>query len=135
MRRIVDFRQYVSFDNGETFYDTSVLRHLQYAEPTEEEVEVLETFEQAYDYIKANNLMNAEIDATFFRGRKQIHISTADFDCRRTFTEKNFKPIIVKSVFQEETSGLSMKSLASMLSAEEFCEWLKDRGITQIAEV
>ena len=135
MKKVVDFRQYVSFDNGETFQDTSIWRHLHYEEPIEEEVKVLETFEQAYDYIKEKSLMNAEIDATFFRGRKQIHISTADFDCRRTFTEKNFKPIIVKSVFQEETSGLSMKSLASMLSAEEFCEWLKDRGITQIAEV
>jgi hypothetical protein len=134
MKKVVDFRQYVSFDNGETFEDTSIWRHLHYGEPIEE-VEVLETFEQAYDYIKENNLMNAEIDATFFRGRKQIHISTADFDYRRTFTEKNFKPIIVKSVFQEETSKMSMKNLASMLSADDFCKWLKDRGITQIAEV
>lgn len=135
MKKVVDFRQYVSFDNGETFQDTSIWRHLYYRELKEEEVEVLETFEQAYDYIKADNLMNAEIDATFFRGRKQIRISTADFECPRTFTEKDFKPIIVKSVFEEETSKLSMKSLASQLSADDFCEWLKDRGITQIAEV
>ena len=134
MKVVVDFRQYVSFDNGKTFHDTSVLKHLSYGKPIEE-VEVLETFEQAYDYIKGNKLMNAEIDSTFFRGRKQIHISTADYDYRRTFTEKNFKSIIVKTVFKEETSRISIKSLASQLSADAFCEWLKDRDITQIAEV
>lgn len=135
MRVVVDFRQYVSFDNGKTFHDTSVWKHLYYGKPTEEEIEVLETFEQAYNYIKENNLMNAEIDTTFFRGRKQIHVSTADYDGRRTFTERNFKPIIVKTVFKEETSKITMKNLASMLSADAFCEWLKDRGITKIVEV
>lgn len=129
MKKVVDFIQYVSFDGGKTFQDTSALNHLCYVEPIEDKIVVLETFEQAYEYIKADKLMNAEIDTTFFKGRKQIHISTVDFDYRESFTEKNYKPIIVKTVFEERT-GFSIKSLAHLLSAEEFCEWLKDRNIT-----
>ena len=131
MKKIVNFRQYVSFDNGKTFQDTSIWNHIFYREPTEVEIEVLETFELAYDYIKENNLINAENGTTFFRGRKQIHISTIDPDCRKTFTKKNFKPIIVKSVMKEdeEISKISMRSLASILSADEFCEWLSGSKI------
>ena len=129
MKKVVDFVQYVSFDGGETFQDTSIWSHLCYVEPTEEKVVVLETFEQAYDYIKADKLMNAEIDTTFFRGRKQIHISTAELDCRRSFTEKNYKPVIVKTVLEEKTN-VSIENLSHFLSADEFCEWLKDRNIT-----
>ena len=129
MKKVIDFVQYVSFDGGKTFQDTSIWSHLHYAELTEEKVVVLETFEQAYEYIKADKLRNAEIDTTFFKGRKQIHVSTADLDCRKNFTEKNYKPIIVKTVFEEMTD-ISIKKLANLLSAEEFCEWLKDRKIT-----
>ena len=131
MKKVVDFVQYVSFDGGKTFQDTSIWSHLCYVEPAEDKVVVLETFEQAYEYIKANKLMNAEIDTTFFRGRKQIHILTADldYDCRRSFTEKNYKPIIVKTVLEEKTDA-SIENLSHFLSADEFCEWLKDRNIT-----
>lgn len=129
MKKVIDFVQYVSFDGGKTFQDTSIWSHLCYVEPTEEKVVVLETFEQAYEYIKADKLMNAEIDTTFFRGRKQIHISTAELDCRRSFTEKNYKSIIVKTVLEEKTN-ISIESLSHLLTANEFCEWLKDRNIT-----
>ena len=129
MKKVIDFVQYVSFDGGKTFQDTSIWRHLHYVESTEEKVVALETFEQAYEYIKADKLMNAEIDTTFFKGRKQIHISTADLDFRKSFTEKNYEPIIVKTVFKEMTN-VSIENLTHSLSAEEFCEWLKDKNIT-----
>ena len=125
MKKVADFVQYVSFDGGKTFQDTSIWRHICYVEPIEDKVVVLETFEQAYEYIKADKLMNAKIDTTFFRGRKQIHISTAELDCRRSFTEKNYKPIIVKTVLEEKTD-ISIENLSHLLSADEFCEWLKD---------
>ena len=128
MKKVVDFVQYVSFDGGKTFRDTSIWSHLHYIEPAEDKIIVLETFEQAYEYIKADKLMNAEIDTTFFRGRKQIHISTADLDYIRSFTKKNYKPIIVKTVLEEKTD-VSIKNLSHFLSADEFCEYLKDRNI------
>ena len=132
MKKVVDFVQYVSFDGGKTFQNTSIFNHLQYVEPTENKVVVLETFKQAYEYIKANELMNAEIGTTFFKGRNQIHISTAKLDYRKSFTEKNYKPIIVKTVFKE-VINVSIENLAYLLSAEEFCEWLKDRKITNFS--
>ena len=66
MKKVADFVQYVSFDGGKTFQDTSIWRHICYVEPTEDKVVVVETFEQAYEYIKADKLMNAKIDTTFF---------------------------------------------------------------------
>ena len=129
MKKVVNFVQYVSFDGGKTFQNTSILNHLCYVEPIEDKIVVLETFKQAYEYIKADKLMNAEIDTTFFKGRKQIHISTADLDYRRSFTEKNYKPIVIKTVLEEKTD-VSIKNLFHLLSADEFCEWLKDRNIT-----
>ena len=129
MKKVVNFVQYVSLDGGKTFQKTSIWNHIHYVKPAEDKVVVLETFEQAYEYIKADKLMNAEIDTTFFKGRKQIHISTANLDCRKSFTEKNYKPIIVKTVLEEKTN-VSIESLSRFLSADEFCEWLKDRNIT-----
>ena len=129
MKKVINFVQYVSFDSGKTFQKTSVWRHIRYIEPIEGKTITLETFEQAYEYIKADKLMNAEIDTTFFKGRKQIHISTENLDCRKSFTEKNYKPIIVKTVFEEKTN-VSIETLSHLLSADEFCEWLKDRNIT-----
>ena len=129
MKKVVNFVQYVSFDGGKTLQKTSIWSHIHYVEPVEDKVVVLETFEQAYEYIKADKLMNAEIDTTFFKGRKQIHISTANLDCRKSFTEKNYQPIIVKTVLEEKTN-VSIESLSHFLSADEFCEWLKDRNIT-----
>ena len=119
MKKVANFVQYVSFDGGKTFQGTSIWSHLCYVEPIEDKVVVLETFEQAYEYIKADKLMNAEIDTTFFKGRKQIHISTAEPDCRRSFTEKNYKPIIVKTAFEEMTD-VSMENLYHLLTVDEF---------------
>ena len=129
MKKVVNFVQYVSFDGGKTFQDTSIWNHPCYVEPIEDKIVVLETFEQAYEYIKADKLMNAEIGATFFKGRKQIYISTAELDYRRSFTEKNYEPIIIKTAFEEMTN-VSMESLFHLLSADEFCEYLKDRNIS-----
>ena len=49
MKKVVDFVQYVSFDGGKTFRDTSIWSHLRYVEPAEDKIIVLETFEQAYE--------------------------------------------------------------------------------------
>lgn len=131
MKQIVDYRVLISIDGGK-FEDTSIWKHLSYEEPKEERITELNTFAEAYEAIKNDKIMNAVAGYTFFRSRPQIELSTANWDCRKTMTEKNFKKITVKEMWATCNEKNTIKGLASMLSAEEFCEWLKDHGISQI---
>ena len=45
------------------------------------------------------------------------------------YTEKNFKPFDVRIEYVERNE-ISLKGLSEMLKADEFCEYLKDRNIT-----
>lgn len=133
MKKIIDYRVMLSFDGGKTWEDTSIWRHLYYAEMREEQVITFENFADAYNAVADDVIMNAHTTTTFFGGRKMIELSTADRDCRIVMTEKTFKPFMVKEVYIEDTRKNTIKDLSTMLSAEGFCEWLKDHGITMVS--
>lgn len=132
MKKIIDVRQLVSFDNGRTFHETSGLRHIYYEEKKEDFIVKLNTFEKAYNFIQKECLTNAEIGTTILTNKKKIFISISDYlDTKISFTEKKFKPIIVKTVYKEE-KNLTIHGLSYLLNANDFCEYLKDRKISSI---
>ena len=133
MKKLVDLRCYVAI--GESDYvDTSNWNHLQYIEVKESKKEyILTTWEEIYEAVKNNCIRNAEIGLTFFRKRETIEIYLGDSFSKFIMTKKTSIPIHVKWEWQEVDENYTIKNLANLLPADQFCEWLKDKGITQIS--
>jgi hypothetical protein len=94
------------------------------------------TFSEAHEAIENNMIRNAETGSTLFRNRPTIEIHWGDIMRNNTeLTEKTFEPIHVKWTKEEVTRLYTMKDLIDLLPADQFCEWLKDRGITQIGSI
>ena len=132
MKKIYDKRCLIRINDEKEFHDTSVFYHLSYLK--EEEAQTTEriftNFQEAYEYIKNNGVMNAEAGRTFFRNKPEIKLSTANDYCLGYYTEKNFKSLAVRWEYKEVKP--TMKTLSNLLTADEFCEYLTDRGITKL---
>ena len=93
-----------------------------------------ETFEEAKEEIEKGFILNAKSTTTFFTNKPKLEINTSSsfFDSAAlTMTEKDFKPIEVKIVYKEE-NNVSIKTLADLLDADSFCEYLNDRNISSL---
>ena len=138
MKKIYDRRVLVKVDGWEEFDDTSMFRHLKYKDEDFANQEFLyrfETFEEAKEEIEKGFILNAKSTTTFFTNKPklEIHTSNSFFDSEVpcTMTEKDFKPIEVKIVYKEE-NNVSIKTLADLLDADSFCEYLNDRNISPL---
>ena len=132
MKEVRNYRHYISID-GKEYEDTSIWNDLRYCEPREDEVFELNTFAEAVEAIKNGRIHRAEIDRTFFGNKPMIILHNADlYSNRITMTEKTFKPICVKYTWEVHNRRVTMDMLSDQLTADEFCEYLKDRGIFQV---
>ena len=135
MKKIYDRRVLVKVDGWEEFEDTSIYRHLRYKDEDYAKQELLcrfETFEEAKEEIEKGFILNAKSTTTFFTNKPKLEINTSNFDLAPLImTEKDFKPIEVKIVYKEE-NNVSIKTLADLLDADSFCEYLRDRNISSI---
>lgn len=134
MKKIYDRRVLVKIDGWKEFEDTSIFTNLRYEDEafTDQEFNYrFDTFEKAKRAIEEGWVLNAESTTTFFTKKPQIRISTAARDLAIGMTEKNFKPIEVKIVYNEKTN-LSITTVANLLNADSFCEYLRDRNISSI---
>lgn len=137
MKKIYDRRVLVKVDGWEEFDDTSIYRHLRYKDEDyakQERLYRFETFEEAKEEIEKGFILNAKSTTTFFTNKPKLEINTSSsfFDSAAlTMTEKDFKPIEVKIVYKEE-NNISIKTLADLLDADSFCEYLRDRNISSI---
>ena len=133
-KKLVNLRCYVAIGNGD-YCDTSFWNHTRYAEVGEcDTLEyTLETWEDAYSAVDANKIRNASTFTTFFGNKPAIEFSWGRLErSRTTLTERTFKPVRVKWQWEEVDRVYTMKDLADILPDEQFCEWLKDRGITMV---
>lgn len=137
MKKLVNLRNYVAIGSDE-YRDTSIWNHIRYVEENACNTTeyTLETFEQAFAAVADNCIRNAETGTTLFRGRPTIEIGWSDiYRTKSEMTEKTFKPLRVKWEYEEVTKLYTMKDLADLLPADQFCEWLKDRGITMVGSL
>lgn len=132
MKEVRNYRHYISV-GGKEYEDTSIWNDLRYCEPREDEVFELNTFAEAIEAIKNGRIHRAEIDHTFFGNKPMIVLRVADlYYDKITMTEKTFKPIRIKYTWEVHNRRVTMDTLSNQLSADEFCEYLKDRGIFQV---
>lgn len=135
MKKLVNLRCYVAIGNDD-YCDTSVWNHIRYVEVSECNTTeyTLESFEEAFAAVADNHIRNAETSTTLFRNQPTIEIGWGDFYRNKSvMTKKTFKPIHVKWEWQEVKRMYTMKDLADLIPADQFCEWLKDRGITMVS--
>jgi dsRNA-specific ribonuclease len=132
MKKIFDKRCLIRVNDEKEFHETSIFYHLSYMdeEETQTTERVFTDFQKAYEYVENDGVMNAEISRTLFRNRPEIRLSTVHDYCAGYYTEKNFKSLAVRWEYKEVKP--SMKTLADLLTSDEFCEYLTDRGITKI---
>lgn len=131
MKTICDFRQIVKFEKEE--FDTSLIRHLCYAVP-EENQRSIDTFEELVELVERNLIYNATVRTTIF-GKKVVTLYKADlYDSKRKITEKNFKPFAILNQMKKDTRKNSFNTLMDLLNADDFAEWCKDHGITTICK-
>ena len=136
MKKIYDRRVLVKVDGWKEFDDTSIFRHLKYKDEdyaNQEHFYRFETFEEAREEIEKGFILNAKSTTTFFTNKPKLKINTESsfFESPITMTEKSFKPIEVKIVYEEE-KHISIKELADLLDADSFCEYLNDRNISSL---
>lgn len=137
MKKLVNLRCYVAIGKDE-YRDTSIWPYIRYVEVSESyTIEyTLETFEVAVAAVADHCIRNAETCTTLFGNKPTIEISWGDlYRNKSVMSAKTFKPIRVKWECQDVTIVYTMKDLANLLPAEQFCEWLKDRGITMVGSM
>ena len=130
MRKLVDEGVMYRVNGGE-WRDTSIWHHAKYIEESECETYLTKkmTFAETIKAIDAGLVRNASTDVTLFRKRPYIILpSTSGHTLNYTYFEKEIESVEVKIVY--EPYATTMKHLAEVLNADEFCAYLRDRGIT-----
>lgn len=132
MKKIYSCNDLVSFDNGKTWKDTSFFESYKYLEESDIEIISFESeglsFQEIVSAIENGNVKNAKVERSLFTNKQKIKISLADSFTTIYFTEKNYKTMCIKRELKE-CNSLTFKNLMNILTADEFCEYLKDRGI------
>lgn len=130
MKKIFDRRVYIKLSGWKwkEFIDTSIWRHLVYElEDNAKETSFLyNSFSDFLEEAKKDWIYNLEVKETFFKHLPVVNFS--NFGETFSITQKNFSPIEVKIVY-EPVTNLSLKTLSELLNADDFCEYLKDRGV------
>lgn len=130
MKQLINFRCYVSV-NGEDYCDTSFRTRLRYDDTIGETETIIGDWEEAYKAISEHQVLNAETSTTFLTNRPTIKIHYGDFSrSDREISEKEFRSLKFKWVASKSDMIYTIKELAELLPAEQFCEWLKDQGIS-----
>ena len=131
MKKVYDFEQFF-FIEGQTqeFHSTSIWRHLRLL--SDDEVVKMEgrwqfpTFQDLWEYVEAGNIWNAEAEKTLFGKRQVFFKSGLD---GYTVREKNYKLVTLWHHCTHEPS-LTVKTLMEEMRADDFCEYLRERGIS-----
>ena len=130
MKQLIDLRCYVSI-NGEDYCDTSIWRRVRYSDVVGETEEIITDWQTAYNAIENHKVLNARTSTTFWKKRPTIVIHYGEiYRNDSEYSEKEFKSLRYKWVAQPVERTYTIKELADELPADQFCEWVKDQGIS-----
>lgn len=133
MKKLVNYRMCLSINGGE-WQDTSIFNHIQYREECDCETWISKdlTFDEAVELVQADFVMNAECEKTLIGRKPKLKLSTSDcslFGGPIYLTARTFKSLKIKKEYLPYNG--TIKDIAALLTAEQFCEYLKAHGITQ----
>ena len=131
MKKVIEVKKQYKLNDGE-WTDVTNFNPISYREKDEcvDKYRTIDTWKDAVGYVAEGLLPNAEMHMTLFR--KKIYLIFPNNDIRKDFRtvidKKDFKKLEVRVIYKEPV--LTIKQLANILEADEFCEYLKDRGIS-----
>lgn len=135
MKQVYDVVQLVRI-NGKEWYETSIRWHLVYADKEEyiannSMYNKTTNWEEAITFV-TDYCLSGQVLTTFFKKRPYCLRTPADGISYTHTMKKNFKSIEIKLELRPFTE--SMNVLMKELSADELCEYLKDRGVQYVVE-
>lgn len=90
----------------------------------------VETFDQLVKAIEQNYILGDVYKYNLFGERIHVRINAEGGMSSYWMKRKTFRPVVIQYRYAE--SNPTMKQLQSELTADEFCEYLRDRGISKI---
>lgn len=136
MKKVYKFKESLRFQDEKDFSNCQFFCQYIYMDEADatDTVFIINTFENLCALIEKGLIRNACMGKTLFKKRpKAIITRWCGINSYETnVTEKNFVPIEYKYTY-EDKSCESIDFYRENLTADEFCEYLKDRGITYLA--
>ena len=136
MKKVVDVRTMYRV-NGKEWVDTNIWKNYAYLEETDcEDWEKLTTdFDKVLEWAKKDLFDGAvTVETGFFSKEEKLHYLIENEyligNLTSTCTRKRFKTFEVKVVYKPVNPNI--ETLKTNLSAESFCEYLRDRGLEKI---
>ena len=133
MKRLVNERVEYRVNEGE-WIDVSIWNRYRYLDDEQIAKKAFQTeeltFQEAKEYVKECCNFGS-VGKSIFTKREYIELpSESIFDGDLRYYENNFESATFRKTFLDVNRILTIKDLADLLPAEQFCEYLKDRGIT-----
>lgn len=131
MKQIYNHMKQWKFKDEKDIHDTTVFRHFTFLEPEKATTKSynIDSFETLELTAKSGFFWNAEKRISIF-GKTIIELPQKEefLIPALSIKEKNFKPIELIESY-ELVTDLSLKDVYEKLPAEDFIEYLKERGI------
>ena len=131
MKQIYNHIKQWKFKDKKDIHDTSIFRHFVFLEPEKATTKTydIDSFEILEATAESGFFWKAEKRISIFR-RTIIELPEKEefFIPALSIKEKNFKPIELIESY-EPVTDLSLKDVYEKLSAEDFIEYLKERGV------
>ena len=129
MKRVYDCEQFISLTPSHNFQETSIYYHLHLLSAEESLNRThriyYKTFEEFFSAVENGVVRNAD---AYFGMFKQPKIKVRCGIDYYTITKHNFKEVCVWN-HAKDVSHLPMSTLIKQMPADEFAEYLRERGI------
>lgn len=136
MKKVYKIEESLKFQGEKDFYNCQLFGQYIYRDESEatEAVFVIDSFENLCALVKKGLIKNAYMSKTFFKKQPKAVITRwyGIDSYKNSVTKKNFVPIEYKYTY-EDKSCESINFYRESLTADDFCEYLKDRGVTYLA--
>ena len=126
MKQICEKKQQVRINFGE-WEDVTLFNPIVYTKAKDTLVWYT-TFDALYRDVDRDKIKNAYVSRTFWKKKPCVKFSTAMRALQKTITYKNFYKVEMKIQYTP-IKNYSIKQLADWLSAEDFIEYCKDKGV------
>lgn len=126
MKQIYEKKQQIRINSGE-WEDVSFFTSTVYEEPQDKLVWYT-TFETLYNAVNNGEIKNAYTSRTFWRKIPCIQLSVTTEDFPKTITTTNFNKVEMRVIYAP-LKRYTIKQLADWLSADDFIDYCKDRGV------
>ena len=134
MKKIYSYNQTINI-NGKDYGKASIFNKYFLSDEEKKDTPIkYESFEKLYNDVEKGKIINAYCGTTFFKKRRAVKFSTETTDMPITITEKNFQYVGIGKLYKDVTDIFTIRELSDILTADEFCDFLKDRKVFEIKD-